>query len=291
MGIRLRHVVAGALLADLDVENFGGGEPETTLSGSAPPVLRDHRRDTPVPHRAPEAGSPLGRGPCEPPAQQPRGAVRTVSRVGALHLQQLVASYGAWAVLVIVGIESTGIPVPGETALLSAALYAGTSHRLGILVVVAAAAAGAILGDNLGFLIGTRGGFRLLRYLGTRFHIDQRKLKLGQYLFRRHGGKVVFFGRFVAVLRSWAAFLAGTNRMPWPRFLVCNAAGGITWAALYGFGAYFLGNAFHRVAAPVGIALGAAAAVAIVVAFLFLRRNEKELEDRAERALPGPLEA
>ena len=207
-----------------------------------------------------------------------------------LPVQHFVEAYGAWAVLALVGIESTGVPFPGETALLAAAVYAGTTHRLHIVVVVAAAAAGAILGDNLGFLAGREGGFRLLRRLSARFHLDQRKLKVAQYLFRRHGGKVVFAGRFVALLRSWAAFLAGTNRMPWPQFLAFNAAGGIAWAALYGFGAYFLGSAFHKVAAPAGLALAAAAVVAIVAGVLFLRRHAKELEDLAERELPGPLE-
>jgi membrane protein DedA with SNARE-associated domain len=205
------------------------------------------------------------------------------------HLQQLVGSYGAWAVFFFVAIESTGIPFPGETVLLTAAVYAGTTHRLDIRLVVAAAAAGAILGDNLGYFVGRQGGFRMLRWLSTRMHVNERKLKLGQYLFRLHGGKVVFFGRFVAVLRSWAAFLAGTNLMPWPRFLIFNALGGVAWAALYGFGAATLGASLKKVAGPVGIALGVVAVVAIVSAFLFVRRHEKDLEDRAVRALPGPL--
>jgi len=204
-------------------------------------------------------------------------------------LTHLLNVYGYWAVLVFVAIESTGIPFPGETMLLAAAVYAGTTHHLAIALIIAAAAAGAIIGDNLGFWVGREGGFRLVRRYGPVVHLDERKIKLGQYLFLRHGGKVVFFGRFVAVLRAWAAFLAGTGRMPWPRFLVFNAAGGIVWAILYGLGGYALGNNIHRITGPVGIALVVLAAVIIVGFFIYLRRNEKRLEEEAVRALPGPL--
>jgi membrane protein DedA with SNARE-associated domain len=110
-------------------------------------------------------------------------------------------------------------------------------------------------------------------------------------LFLKHGGKVVFFGRFVAVLRAWAAFLAGTNRMRWPRFLLFNAAGGIVWATLYGLGGYFLGDNIHRLVGPVGIVFLVLAVLLILVGIVVVRRNEQRLEDEAERALPGPLDA
>jgi len=161
-------------------------------------------------------------------------------------LVHLLATYGYWAVLLFVAIESTGIPFPGETMLLVAAIYAGTTHQLSIPLIIVAAASGAILGDNIGFWAGREGGFRLLRRYGHYIHLNERKLKIGLYLFRKHGGKVVFFGRFVAVLRAWAAFLAGTNRMRWPAFLLFNALGGITWATLFGLGGYFLGDRTTR---------------------------------------------
>ena len=211
--------------------------------------------------------------------------------VATSDLLHLLNTYGYWAVLVFVAIESTGIPFPGETMLLVAAIYAGTTHRLSIALVIAAAASGAILGDNLGFWIGREGGYRLLRRYGRYIRLEERRLKLGQYLFMRHGGKVVFFGRFVAVLRAWAAFLAGTNRMPWPRFLFFNAAGGIIWATLYGLGGYFLGDNVHRLTGTIGT-VALVLAVLVIIAFLvFLRRNEHRLEEEAERALPGPLSA
>ena len=206
-------------------------------------------------------------------------------------LTNLLNTYGYLAVLVFVAIESTGIPFPGETMLLAAAIYAGTNHHLSIVFVIAAAAAGAILGDNAGFWVGREGGYRLLRRYGRSVHLDERKLKLGQYLFQKHGGKVVFFGRFVAVLRAWAAFLAGTNRMKWLRFLVYNALGGIIWATIYGLGGYFLGNNVHSFTGPVGIIAVVLAALLLIVFFFLLRRNEKRLEDEAEKAIPGPLYA
>src|SRR5260221_4074901 len=122
-------------------------------------------------------------------------------------LVQLMATYVYWAVLLLVAIESTGIPFPGETMLLVAAVFAGTTHRLSIPLVIVAAASGAILGDNLGFWVGREGGFRLLRRYGHSIRLNERKLKVGLYLFPKHGGQGGFFWRFVAVLRAWAAFL------------------------------------------------------------------------------------
>lgn len=204
-------------------------------------------------------------------------------------LTHLLASYGYLAVILFVTIESTGIPFPGETMLLIAAISAGTSHQLSIVGVIIAAASGAILGDNMGFWVGREGGYRLLRRYGSILHVNERRLKLGQYLFLRHGGKVVFFGRFIAVLRAWAAFLAGTNRMPWLRFLLFNAAGGILWATLYGLGGYFLGKNVHRFTGPVGIVGVSLALVVIIVLWIIMRRNEQQLTEKAEKALPGPL--
>jgi membrane protein DedA with SNARE-associated domain len=174
--------------------------------------------------------------------------------------------------------------------LLLAAIYAGTTHHLLIPLVIVAAAGGAILGDNLGFWVGRQGGYRLLRRYGHYIGLKERTLKLGQYLFSKHGGKVVFFGRFVAVLRAWAAFLAGTNRMPWNRFVLFNALGGILWATLYGMGGYLLGDTVHRLTGPLGIIAVGVGLLMLLTFLLFVRRNEQRLEDEAERALPGSLD-
>lgn len=206
------------------------------------------------------------------------------------NLTLLLLTYGYWAVLVIVGLESLGIPMPGETTLVAAAIYAGASHRLSIALVVLAAIGGAILGDNIGYAIGHWGGYRLLVRYGRYIRLHEARVKLARYLFLRHGGKVVFFGRFVSVLRTSAAFLAGTTRMPWWRFLAFNATGGILWAQVYGIGGYLLGTQLARISRPVGVVAGIAAAVVIVAFLVFLARNEKRLEEEAERALPGPLD-
>jgi hypothetical protein len=128
--------------------------------------------------------------------------------------------------------------------------------------VVASAVIGAIIGDNISYLIGREIGFRVLARFGSHVGLDDRRLMLGRYLFGRHGGKVVFFGRFVAILRTFAAPLAGVNRMPCPSFLLYNALGGIAWSSFYGFGTYALGDIVTHVARPLGITFGVVAAAA-----------------------------
>jgi membrane protein DedA with SNARE-associated domain len=201
----------------------------------------------------------------------------------------LVSTYGYWAVGVIVGLESIGLPLPGETMLIAAATFAGATHRLDITYVIAAAAAGAIIGDSIGFLLGREIGFPLLHRYGPRVGLTEPRLKLGQYLFLKHGGKVVFFGRFVALLRTLAAFLAGANGMYWPRFLLFNASGGIFWATIFGAGAYSFGQLIDRFAKPVGFVLLGLAVVGGLISFIVVRRHERVLIAHAERALPGPL--
>jgi membrane protein DedA with SNARE-associated domain len=213
-----------------------------------------------------------------------------VAPLALISLKGALASYGYLGVFAFVGIESLGIPFPGETMLVTAAIYAGTSGNLSIALVVASAAAGAIVGDNVGFGIGHWGGYRLLVRYGKYLRINQARLKVGRYLFYRHGGKVVFFGRFVSVLRTYAAFLAGVNRMPWGRFFVYNASGGIVWATLYGTGAYYLGHEIERVGKTFGITIAVAAVIVVAAAFIFVRRSESRLEEKADAAFPGPLE-
>ncbi len=202
----------------------------------------------------------------------------------------LLAHVGYGAVALAVGLESIGVPFPGEASLLAAAAYAATTHRLDIALVIAAAAAGAAVGGTIGFWVGREFGFRLLLRYGRYIWLTDRRIKLGQYLFRRYGGTVVFFGRFVAVLRALASFLAGANRMAWPRFLFFNAAGAIVWAAIYGIAAFEFGKQLHRLLGPVGAVVGAVVLVLLLAGFIFLRRHEQQLSDEAERALPGPID-
>ena len=204
-------------------------------------------------------------------------------------LAHLIQTFGYWAIGGIVALESMGFPLPGETVLVAAAIYAGTTHDLEILFVIVAAATGSVLGNIVGFWIGREGGYRLLLRYGHYVRLTERKIKLGQYLFLRHGGKIVFFSRFVAVLRAVAALLAGANRMNWSRFLLANAASGVVWATLYGVGAYYLGKEAHFLTKYTGIAVAVAAIMLLGGAIILVRRQGARLETEAEKALPGPL--
>jgi membrane protein DedA with SNARE-associated domain len=204
-------------------------------------------------------------------------------------LIHFVSTYGYAVVALIIGLECLGLPLPGETILIAAAIYAGTGHDLNIWLVIGAAALGAILGNTIGFWIGREGGYRLLLRYGHRLKITESRIKLGQYLFLHHGGKIVFFSRFIAVLRVFGALLAGANRMSWGSFLLFNIASGIAWATLYGAGAYYLGKKVHLFTRYAGIGAALAGVILIAAAVIFLRRHEARLQSEAERALPGPL--
>src|ERR1700684_454349 len=154
------------------------------------------------------------------------------------HLHHFVATYGYFAVFLIVAMESAGIPMPGETVLVTAAIFAA-SGTLKIYGVIGAAAAGAIIGDNCGYWIGRELGFPLIYRFGHYIRLDEKRLKVGQYLFLKHGGEIIFFCWFVAVVRAFAAFLAGVNRYNWEEFFLYNAAGGIAWATRFGLGGFW----------------------------------------------------
>ena len=198
-------------------------------------------------------------------------------------------SYGYLVVFLLVMLESIGVPVPGETALIGAALYAGSTHKLEIWWVIGVAIAGAIIGDNIGFSIGRYGGARLLLRHGHKIRLHEGRLKIGIWLFRRHGGKVVFWGRFVSILRAYAAFLAGTNQMAWPRFLVFNAAGAVVWATAFGVAYYVFGSALQRLSTTIDITLGVAGVIGLVAFLVWSKRKEDELLERAEREVEGSV--
>jgi membrane protein DedA with SNARE-associated domain len=200
-----------------------------------------------------------------------------------------LASYGYLVVFLLVMIESIGVPVPGETALIGAALYAGSTHKLEIWWIVAVAIAGAVLGDNIGFAIGRYGGAKLLLRYGHKIRLHEARLKIGIWLFRRHGGKVVFWGRFVSILRTWAAFLAGANHMEWRRFLFYNAAGGTVWATLYAVAYYEFGGALRKLSTTIDIVLGVAGSVILIAFVIWSRRKEAELQERAEEEIEGSV--
>jgi membrane protein DedA with SNARE-associated domain len=207
-----------------------------------------------------------------------------------MNFTHLVATFGYWAVLVFVAIQCAGIPFPGGAVLLAAAIYAGTTHQLEVAPIILAAAVGSILGNLLGYVLGSRGGYRLLVRYGHFVRLDERKIKLGQYLYLRHGGLIVVLGRFVSVSRTLEAFLAGVNKMGWVRFLLFTVVGGVIWATVIGLGAYYLGDSLHRPTGPLGIALTVLVLCLFAICIRILLRNIRRLEDIAERMLPGPLD-
>ncbi len=209
-----------------------------------------------------------------------------------LWLDHLILTYGDWFVLVAVSLETMGVPFPGETTLLAAAIYAGTGKPLNIALVILFAAAGAIFGDNVGFTVGRYGGYPLVRRILRLLHVRESALDYTQGFFERHGDKTVFLGRFISILRATVAFLAGVSRMRRRVFFVWNAAGGICWAALYGLLGYFLGRnlpLLRRVIDVLGIGGVIVVVVAVVGAlvFWFIHRRRQEAAALAE---PSPSE-
>jgi membrane protein DedA with SNARE-associated domain len=208
-----------------------------------------------------------------------------------MNASHLVSSYGYYAVGLLILLECVGVPLPGEAILIAAGTYAGQSHKLSIWLIFVIASFSAIVGFGISFWIGVKGGYPLLRKYGRYIHINEGEMKVGRYIFDRYGGGVVFFGRFVAVLRTYAAFLAGTNRMSWRKFLIFNGAGGVAWAALWSFLSYSVGSTLKKASAVIDYAIGGAAVVLVVAAILFVRHHSKRIMAKAEEAYPGPLMA
>lgn len=187
-------------------------------------------------------------------------------------MTHLLATYGLVILFLAVAIESAGVPIPGETALVTAAVFASTGRHFSIVWVIVVAATGAIMGDNVGYTLGRLGGRRLVE----RFEPLRAALPRGEEFFDKHGGKTVFFGRFIAFLRVTAAWLAGITKMHWLEFFAWNAAGGIVWAAAIGATAYYAGKAAADAIGHYGLYAGGALAViglAVVGAIWFVRRR------------------
>lgn len=185
----------------------------------------------------------------------------------------------------LVGIESTGVPVPGETALITAGVLANHG-RLDIVLVVVIAAAAAIIGDNIGYLIGRTGGRALILRPGPFEERRREFLRHGEPFFRAHGPKAVFLGRWVAGLRIAAAWLAGINHMHWRTFLFWNALGGIAWATSVGVAAYLLGPAVEKIVRDVGFG-GVGVVVVLVLGFFLVRRaRRRSAASRAQQREP-----
>jgi membrane protein DedA with SNARE-associated domain len=175
----------------------------------------------------------------------------------------------------IIGLESMGVPSPGETALVLASILA-SQGKLQIELVILIGAASAIIGDNIGYLLGRRFGRDVFLAKGPLLHHRERAIEAGDRFFDKHGPKAVFFARWIALVRFAAAWLAGINKMHFPTFFVYNAAGGITWAITFGLVGYFGGKAAAHVLTDVGIAGAALLALGIVGGLIYLRLKDRD---------------
>jgi membrane protein DedA with SNARE-associated domain len=196
-----------------------------------------------------------------------------------VNLQRVLDLFGRYGYLVVfvpVFLETAGVPLPGETVLLLAGV-ASSQGRIDPVWTIVAGATAAILGDNLGYAVGRYGGRGLVNRLAEVGRL-QRSLARGEAYFDRRGGPAVFFARWLPGLRIFGAWIAGLSRMPWPRFLAWNAAGGICWATTVVVAGNVFGRSLHRVEQILGIGGAVALAVAAILLLVLWHRRERDIE-------------
>ncbi len=202
-----------------------------------------------------------------------------------INVDSLIEAAGYPLIFLLVMAESGGVPVPGETALIAGAVFA-SQGKLSLPAVIAVAAAAAIVGDNIGYLIGRRGGRWLLQRPGPFHRHRLQVLATGEPFFERHGPKAVFFGRFILGLRTWASWLAGATKMRWRTFALWNALGGTIWACLIGVVAYYIGRSAESAVSAFGIYGLVAVAIAVLGAFIAHRRHRAHHRDDPQQEGP-----
>ena len=200
----------------------------------------------------------------------------------------LVARYGYLAVFVTVLLASDGVPIPAGEVLIAAAAYAAQTHRLSLGILIGVGSVAAVLGGAGGFALGRSVGVATLQRYGARIGLGAARMRLGEYLFRIHGGKIVFSLRFTALIGPFGGVLAGANRMPFGRFMVFNVLGGVVWTIVFGGGGYLFSAALKSVGKTVGVAAAVLVAAAVVGLVLYLRSREAELQKRADALLLSP---
>lgn len=193
--------------------------------------------------------------------------------MGAHEIQHLVHEYGCLLVFVAVGLQAFGLPVPGTTALIAAAVFAATRHGLPIEGVIAAGALGALVGTAAGFALGRWGGEGLLLRIGGRLRQSPERVQQLRHGFAAHGAMWLFVGRFVSGLRNLTGLLAGASGMPLRRFLPISAAAAVVWASVHSLEYYWFGHALLGASPWVRVALVAAGLAWLVVSLSLLRRR------------------
>jgi membrane protein DedA with SNARE-associated domain len=206
-------------------------------------------------------------------------------------LAEFVSIYGVWLVAAFIALESIGIPLPAEAALIAAGFFAARTQGLDIWSLIAAGIVAAILGEIVGFWIGRRFGHQLLMRYGARLGFTEERIRVGQWLFVRYGGRFVFIARFLPFLRNIAALLAGTNSMAQHSFYLASATAAAAWIIGYGVAAYSFGEAFGNLASPAAVVLGLAATLIVLAAPVLILRYERSLLAKAEREFPSRSES
>jgi membrane protein DedA with SNARE-associated domain len=194
----------------------------------------------------------------------------------------LLETYGYWVIFFMIALESAGLPLPGETVLIGAAIYARMNEVIDLKFIVFAAASGAVIGDNLGYFIGYKFGYLALRRYGPKLGLTIQKQRLIQYLFYRWGGLVVLFGRFITLLRVFAALMAGASHVPFLRFFIYNSLGGILWATCFGYGAYTLTENFEKVQTPTAKIIFVLLLIGLFFIWRFYKKNAQILNEEAD---------
>jgi membrane protein DedA with SNARE-associated domain len=209
----------------------------------------------------------------------------------AKKLVEFISIYGVWLVAAFIALESIGIPLPAEAALIAAGFFAARTHDIDICSLIAAGIVAAILGEIVGFWIGRRFGHQLLARYGNCLGLTDERTRVGQWLFVRYGGRFVFIARFLPFLRNIAALLAGTNSMAQHNFYFASATAAAAWIIGYGVAAYSFGEAFANLASPAAAVLGLAATLIVLATPLLILRYERSLLAKAEREFPGHPES
>ena len=197
-------------------------------------------------------------------------------------LSALVAQYGYLATFAAILVASAGVPLPAGELLIAAAVYAAHTHRLSLPLLVVVGSLGVVIGGGVGYGIGRSVAAATLKRYGGFVGLGPARVRLGQYLFLVHGGKIVFFLRFVALLGPFGGVLAGANRMRIGRFMAFNALGGVAWTVVFAVGAYLFGEFFEAVGRPVGIAAVVLAIVLVVGLLIYIHRHEAVLQAKAD---------
>ncbi|HEY7664046.1 MAG TPA: DedA family protein [Xanthobacteraceae bacterium] len=205
-------------------------------------------------------------------------------------MTEFISVYGIWVVAAFIALESVGIPLPAEAALMAAAFFAARTHDLSIWSLISIGILAAILGELVGFWVGRRFGRQLLNRYGARFGFTEGRIRIGQWLFVRYGSRFVFIARFLPFLRNMAAVLAGTNAMAQHNFYFASATAASAWIVGYGLAAYSFGEAFIHLASPAAVGLALAAASIVLAVPMVILRYEKHLLARAERGLSAQVE-